>query len=318
MIETPQKEWNRKTLEYVGSINRFVEKGLRDGWDAVGKEPEDPGRTHLIEDALSAVRLANSEGRLKELREYWPPAHEPFIDILDANGQSIPLVHILPDKSIVAWIGAPYEGGRAFQIQGESISELPDTPFFGVCPNRRYFGYSLPAGVKVTDGWHGPQTVMCPWPTGKENIPLGFDVKEFSTHPIVSRLIPFPDGNRVLLISEDGIFVISSEKSTRLLPTEANLAEHFAWLNNEYPGDNLSMPLSMEHGAVSKNGKLIAVGSQDSSHLVFDENLSLVGDVGNFSEYPHYALFSSDNDLLAFNSCHSAQLFLFPRISFPD
>ncbi len=38
--------------------------------------------------------------------------------------------------------------------------------------------------------------------------------------------------------------------------------------------------------------------------MVFDENLSLIADVGNRSEYPHYALFSSDDSMVAFNSCH--------------
>lgn len=32
--------------------------------------------------------------------------------------------------------------------------------------------------------------------------------------------------------------------------------------------------------------------------------LTLVGNVGNRSDYPHYALFSSDDSMLAVNSCH--------------
>ena len=60
----------------------------------------------------------------------------------------------------------------------------------------------------------------------------------------------------------------------------------------------------MEHGAVSRDGRFVAVGCQDSSHLVYDDQLELIGDIGNQSEYPHYAVFSADQSMIAFNSCH--------------
>lgn len=302
--EDPQQEWKRKTLEYVGSINAFVERGLRDGWEDVGLEPADPGRDHLADSALDAVRTANEKGRLHQLRASWPPANEPFICVLGERGQSIPVVHILPDKSIVARIGAPYINGKVVQIQGDSVTDLEDVEFFGVSPNRRFFGFATPAGVRVTDGWGGRDVVTFAWPKGTENIPKGFTIKKWETQPTYSRIIPFPDANRVLLVSNGGVFVVSPEECTRLLPTEADMKEHFKWLQEEYPDDDLTINLSMEHGSVSKNGKLIAIGSQDSSHLVFDETLSLIGEIGNRSDYPHCAIFSAKDDVIAFNSCH--------------
>lgn len=82
------------------------------------------------------------------------------------------------------------------------------------------------------------------------------------------------------------------------------MKEHFEWSLKECSDDELSLYLSMEHGAISKDGKLIAVGCQDSSHLVFNDQLELVGNVGNQSEYPHYAAFSDDQSMIALNSCH--------------
>ncbi len=299
-----QEEWQRKTIQYVESVNAFIERGLVNGWDNAGAEPIDPGRDHLAQDVISAVRKANANGQIESLRKLWPPAHAPLISLLEESGQSIPVVCILPDNSIIARLGAPYESGKTIHIMGDSVHDVDDVLFFGRSPNRRYFAIARPDGVQILDGWNGPQVEFCPWPTGLEGIPEGFDVEPFDAPPTPTRLIPFPDGTRVLLVSSEGIFVLSSDQAARLLPQTGQMKEHFEWLREEYPDDDFSMELSMEHGAISHNGKLIAVGSQDSTHLLFDENLTIIGDIGNLSEYPHYSMFSSDDSVVAFNSCH--------------
>jgi hypothetical protein len=60
----------------------------------------------------------------------------------------------------------------------------------------------------------------------------------------------------------------------------------------------------MEHGAVSNDGALIAVGEQSSQHLLFNAALQQVLEVPPGSEYPHYACFSADDSVVALNSCH--------------
>lgn len=299
-----QEEWRSKTIEYVQSINTFVERGLRDGWKNTGKEPSDPGRNHLVGDVIAAIREANRNGHVESLHKLWPPAHEPLIPVLKENGQAVPVVCVLPDRSIVARIGAPYEPGKTVHIVGDSVREIDDVGFFGRSPNRKYFAFARPDGVYVTSEWGGPHLSHFPWPTGREGMPNGFEIGPFHDPPTPTRLIPFPDGNRVLLVSSNGIFVLNSDHAIRLLPTTEELQKHFEWMRKEYPDEELSMTLSMEHGAISHDGKLIAIGSQDSTHLIFDENLQIVGDIGNRSEYPHYALFNSHASMVALNSCH--------------
>ncbi|EKU99859.1 hypothetical protein Lepto7375DRAFT_1940 [Leptolyngbya sp. PCC 7375] len=304
VFNSPQAEWRTKTLQYVAAINAFVEVGLRDGWDQAGEEPEVPDREHLANAAIDAVRQANQTGNLVRLREQWPPAHQPFIHLLQENGQSIPMVCILPDSSILARIGAVYESGRVVHIVGDTVSDVPDVEFFGCGPNRRYFAIAAPPGIHITDGWNGPITAICPWPTGLEGIPDSFDAVPLNAPPNPTKLIPFPDGTRVLLVSADGIFVLSPEGASRLLPRKSEIQEFFEWLQENHPDDDLSLDLSMEHGTLSKDGRLIVVGAQDSFHLVFDAQLNLISEIGPHSEYPHYALFSADESMMAFNACH--------------
>ena len=302
--QTTQKEWRQKTLQYVEAVNNFVDRGLSEGWDNAGDEPTIPDRDHIVQKVISAVREANANGEIESLRELWPPAHEPLVGVLEKNGQAISVVCILPDNSILARLGAPYEYGRTVHIVGDAVHEIEDVDFFGRSPDRKFFAISRTDGIQIRIGWNGPQVAFCPWPTGLEGIPEGFKVDPFDAPPTPTRLIPFPDGKRVLLVCGEGVFVLSSDKAVRLLPTVDQLKEDFEWSQKEYPDDDLSIGISMEHGAISHDGKLIAVGSQDSTHLLFDENLALIGDVGNRSDYPHYSLFSSDDSIVAFNSCH--------------
>ncbi len=299
-----QEQWKAKTIEYAEAVNVFIEKGLKDGWDSAGSEPKDNGREELVPHLIKAIKLANDSNELEALRNDWPLAHSPLIPILEKNGQSIPKVCFLEDGSIVARIGAPYESGYTVIIKNDQVSTLPNVDHFGRSPDRKYFAYTTKSGIRITNGWLGDEVCLCPYPKGDEGIPVGFKVDQFDKPPTPTSLIPFPDGKRVLYVSQEGIFVLEEKVAVRLLPTTGDMKEHFEWLNKEYPGDELSMNLEMDHGAISPCGKFIAIGSQDSQHLIFDDKYQLVADIGNQSEYPHHALFSKNSDMVAFNSCH--------------
>ncbi len=304
---SPQQKWRDLTLNYVKAVNEYVEKGHQDGWDTAGPEPEDPGREDLVESLLEAIRRANFAGDtsdIEKLRNDWPPAQRPLIEILEKQGQSLPLVYLLPDDSILLRIGSEYQKGKTVRISGDEVYELEEVGFFGRSPNRRYFAISRKEGVEIIDGWEGPQVTMCLWPTGLENIPKGYEVNPLTKPPTPTRLIPFPDGTQVLIVSDDGIFVSSPTSVKRIHPTQEDLRVEFDYELEDDPDEELTVSISMAHGAISNSGDLIAVGSQDSTHLVFDRNFNLIANIGNLSEYPHYSLFSSDDEMIVFNSCH--------------
>ena len=188
----PQQEWRRKTLDYVRAINAYVADAHAKGGEDVGPWPEDPGREHLAEHALAAVRRANAAGGdFAGLRDRWPPAHRPLIPLLEENGQGIPVVCLLDDGSVVARIGYG-DGGRTVHIRGDAVADVPDVGFFGRGPGRRYFAAAEANGVAVTDGWRGPRVALCPWPTGREDVPEGVVVRPLDGPPIPTRLVPFP------------------------------------------------------------------------------------------------------------------------------
>ncbi len=299
-----QRLWKERVIAHAQAVNAYVERGRTEGWENVGAEPEHPDVSHLVEAAIDAVRQANRRQQTDSLRESWPPTHGPLIPLLEQNGQSIPTLCFLDDHSVLARIGSPYEEGRTVRLIGKEVEELPGYGFFGRCPGRRYFAICGPDGVEIRDGWRGPAKVICPWPKGTEGIPKGLPVAPLDAPPTVTAVIPFPDGLRALVASPEGVFVLSETHAVRLLPTEPGIRDFAEWSLKEHPDDSPIPDLSMEHAAISPSGRLIAAGSQDSRHLVFDEHFAVVADVGPMSEYPHYAIFSDDESLIAVNSCH--------------
>jgi len=176
--ETPQQEWQRKTRGYAAAVNNFVEKGLRDGWDNAGAEPAPSGREHLVSDLLKALKRNSKKSPPQSIAELWPPAHAPLVEpAIKAQGQSVPVLALLDDGSIIARIGASYHDGHVVKITQQGIHKIPDLNYFGQGPNKRYFAIPKTDGVSIIDGWDGPETCFCPYPTGLEDVPEGYVVQ---------------------------------------------------------------------------------------------------------------------------------------------
>ena len=308
--ETPSQEWTRKTFAYAKAINAYVKEGQEKDWEGMGPQPEATGREHLIDGLLETLKENNKSQAPDSLSHLWAPAHAPLApDIIKDHGQALPSIALLSDGSILARIGSTYEDkGYVAHIKDGKISTIPGVSFFGQGPNKRYLAVVKDNGVSVTDGWQGDETAFCPWPTGLEDLPPGYDVPARKAPPGIDRLIPFPDGTRVLLIGQDGIYVLSRQKACRLLPTRDALKEHFEYEKERHadkPSEiDWNMHLDMTHGAISHNGDMIAAGSQDGDHRIFNANCEVIAEVGPQSSYPHNAVFSQDDKMVALNACH--------------
>jgi hypothetical protein len=273
------RRWRDEGSRYAREWNSFVERLGRVGPEQAGEVPQDP-RSDLAQTVLEAVREANESGELARLREQFPPAYDPFLDLLGENGQTIgPLVWLESGK-IVARVRGLREPAKAYLIEDLHIETLPGILSFGRSPDRRYFAVARDSGIAIHDGWDGPQTTNLDWPT----IGTREGLAEFS------RLIPFPDGRRVLLGNRDAIVVLGPHERTILFPRDEDGMED-CWLNNP-------------HGAVSPDGSLIAVGDRlTGAHLIFDDRYELVGKVaGLVDTAPCHASFSNDGRFLALSS----------------
>lgn len=299
-----QQQWQQAVIAYAKAINHYVAQGRTQGWDNL-EEPVAPATEHLLPAWQAALQAINQpyvdEQQRRAFRSDWPPAHLPLVPLLEQHGQGIASVLMLDDGSLLARIGMPHEKGQVVRIDGRTVTPVIGVEHFGRCPQRRYFALANAEGIRVTDGWGGPQVARMAWPHGLEGLPRGYPFEPFDLPPTPSALIPFPDGQRVLLVSGEGIFVLTGERATRLLPQQQTILDDLA---EGIDPDDIALGLSMEHGAVSPDGRLLVIGEQGVRHLVLDDQLQVVAEVGPVGEYPHFALFNQRGDHLILNACH--------------
>jgi len=307
-----EDKWRKGVLDYASGINAYVEEGERLGWENVSRDPPDlePSVQKHAGKVLKAVRDANAEGQAVGLAERLPPSHRGLVDMLDEKGQSLRGVILLPNGDILLRTGAPYQEGRVWQISGDTAAALSDDiSFVGTSADKRWFAIAKLDGIHITDGWNGVAKLKLAWPKDYGALPEGVDparVEQPSFPSMPTELIVFPEGDRVLLVSSQGSWVIGADKADCLMPTAAAIKDWYDYIIKDgEPGEMVSFNIDMEHGAVSPDGKWLIVGGQDSSHTVLSaETLQPVAEIDQMSEYPHYAQFTEDSAYVAVNSCH--------------
>mgnify|MGYP000247337997 CR=1 FL=1 len=299
-------QWTKKTKAFVKGVNDFVERGLRDGWENAGSEPEEDGsRAALAVAVLDAVRRANEADNVNGLRQRFPPAHAPFVAMLDDVAQSVGPVLFLEDGAVVARLGAPYEEGSVVIVRGDDVETLDGIQMFGRSHDRAVFAYVTAEGFKTTQGWDGRVIARFQRPTGNKGFPEDLVEQAGDWDPIVETLIPFNDGKRLVVVGPGGVFLLTESSASRLFPRPESIRELASWMLEDNPDEPVDVRMDMVHAALSPDEKYVVVGAQDSNHLVlFADDGHLVANIGSVGEYPHHAAFSADGSVVAFNACH--------------
>jgi len=264
-IEKASERWIREGLAFKKDLNAYVRRIYEVGHENAGTEPEET-RKDMAPLVTRAIVQLNRENRTKELRKLFPPSYEPF-DYEDI-GDTVAPVFALSDGRVLA--GA---NGTIYACSDKIEDQHVRT--FGASHDRRFFA-KLTKEITVHEGWDA---------AARTRIALSSRL----AHAGELTLTPFPDGERVLVSSDAGIFIVSEKKSTQLYPQKGKA------------------DLSYPHAALSPDAKTIALGCQDSAHLVFrdfDGEWSLAAEIEPASEYPNAAGFHDARPLVALASCH--------------
>ncbi|MNT17548.1 hypothetical protein D3C72_1527000 [compost metagenome] len=118
-------------------------------------------------------------------------------------------------------------------------------------------------------------------------------------------LIPFNNGQRVLLRNPTGIYLLGDHGVQRLHPQTFDEDGPYTWPKNQSAEDHGTMlALDMLHMTLSPDERYIAVGDQDSVHILLNAEGQVLRRYEPLSSYPHHATFSHDSAQLFANSCH--------------
>jgi hypothetical protein len=274
-----QKEWNLKGEKYAAAINEMIEFGEKNGWENwKGKEPEDK-REHLTDAVISLLKKANKENKVDEFRENFPPSHSPIIKYLEKKSQSIEQFCFVDNQKIAFVTGAAYQKRQAYLLEGDSVFILnAEINAIGKSKQGNVFAMASQNKISTFQGWQGKV------------------IKEFNLNKTsgygITELIPFNDGFKVLLVTSEGIYIVSETEEKLIHPTNDENEED--WTPN----------IDMENATLSNNNQFIVVGDQCYDHRIYDLSGNRIGSIGPQSSYPHFCLFSKDDSQLITNSCH--------------
>lgn len=274
-----QEEWNAKGEQYAKEINEMVEFGEKNGWENwKGKEPEDK-RDHLAAEVIRQLKLANLENRVERFRNDFPPSHAPLISFLEKQAQSIEQLHFINDQKIVFLQGTAYQKRQAYILNNDQILELDiNIKAIGKSKQNNIFAIATESKISTFKGWEGEL------------------IREFTLNVTakigITELIPFNDGNKLLIVTSEGIYLVSENEEKLIHPL------------NEGNEEDWSSNIDMENATLSNDNSYIVVGDQCYDHRILDANGNTLGSIGPQSSYPHFSLFSKDDSQLITNSCH--------------
>lgn len=281
--------------------------------------PSDP-RKAAAATVLQLARVVNThadEDLADRFRQRFAFAPDAFVRHAADAGRFIGPVFALEDGRVLARIGAPYDDTAHWvALQGLRHIPLPALRGLGRSPNRRCFAQSDGEHVTTHDGFDGPVIARFALPQGNEALPAQVVVSPGPLGQLCDELIPFNDGQRVLLRNPTGVYLLHAEGAAgasspvqRIHPQTFDEDGPYTWPKNQQDesvnGAEVTMlALDMLHMALSPDERYIAVGDQDSVHILLNARGQVVRRYEPLSSYPHHTTFSHDGTQLLANSCH--------------
>lgn len=302
-------KWREEGERYAHDINQFVHKGLTDGWDQAGNEPAEDTRSVLAAKVYKMIRRANEQGELAELRAQLPAATWPLERQFQKEMQAVRGIHFISDDEVVFSTGSPWESNTVVTVKQEALSVFDAYSLVGASPDNQFHALAGKQGITIMQSMNsalqGEVIAELTWRelNGKiQALDPDFSVLNLDSleqELPLEEVIPFNGGQALLLVSSQGIFLArqAGEEPWGVKLLHPDL--------EEYKEDEMeSIEIDMAHGAVSADGRWIALGSQGSDHLLYDITTGQVHSFNTESSYPHYATFTKDQRSVWYNACH--------------
>ncbi|MFD1244996.1 hypothetical protein [Paralysiella testudinis] len=276
-----QQQWQQQGADYARAINEMLAFASQHGWDAwTGEEAQDL-RAPLAKQVLQLLREANRNNNTAAFRVAFAPALAPLVEYIGEQGRYIEPAVALDAQTVLLMVGAPYETRQAYLVADGRCQALPaDIVALGAAKQGEVVAVARAAQIELRRGWDGAVLAVFDYHVGDAGI---------------TRLLPFNDASAVLVVSNAGIDLLSSQGCRHLCPDDE---ERLEWDDGE------PIYIDMENANLSHDNRLLCVGAQDTEHKLLDAQGQYLGQIGPQSSYPHFCLFAADDSHVLSNSCH--------------
>ncbi|MEP2718708.1 WD40 repeat domain-containing protein [Pseudophaeobacter sp.] len=310
--------WNAQGRAFAG-FNSAELTEFHQGRKDLPDLKEDPRTPEMGATVLSKVVELNEEGRAKEVRAMFDPAHSPFIAEMEKSQRGMTFCAILGPDEFLVQQGTYYQETTTWHIRGKKISKAARLAAFAWSRNRQHFLTVLPDGrVTLAPGYGAEPVQDVMVVSGASFVPADLpdalkDAFEAPRDDLgLSHVAVSDDGSKILLCDANrGVVLLyksGSEWASQLIypAVHLSLVEDMREMLQE---DEEYRPwLDMLHATLSPDGRFVAVGHQSDGHHLVDiqdpASPKTYAMLGHLSEYPHDACFSDDSGQVAFNSCH--------------
>lgn len=305
------KRWITEGKQYKKQLNAFLDAIYKGG-----EGPEEPQETRgdLAEMVYHKAIELNKKGEHKKLRELFPPAYEPFQQFYDGIARSINQVIVLKDNTIVVRAGGNVyvDDGNVYVLENDKITEQKGVLAIGISANKEYVAKVTKNEIQVYQDWKGLPIATFKYPKGYGKATEKINVANFEEEGIlILNVEVFNDGKRVLLVTNNGVFILKTNESECILPTQEMLPEFIKEFYEEYEeSETFEVSLDYSHASLSPDNTKIATGFQMSEHFIFEDKengFEKTGTIQARSEYPHAVGFHDKLNHIALASCHYQQ-----------
>ncbi len=279
------ERWQTLSRGHAAEVNGRLRDGVPDAEPRSGDD-----RATLCDAVLDVVRSANAAGAIDELRCRFAPAHAPFVKWVGEHGQPVGPVFMLEDGRVAVVSGAPWRRPRAWVATQESVEPLLGVFALGRSSNRNMYALGRADGVYLTEGWGGPSTTVLPWPTSYGPGHPDMQVPMRDGRPSVTELVPFDDGQRAVMISPSGVFLLTPQGSVLVHPAAEDVGRYI----DEDGDEAFPLDLVAVHADLSSDQAHMVVGDQASPHRVLSAEGALIAAIEPAFGQPQCAAFTID------------------------
>lgn len=302
--------------------------GQQGSGDPLPDDPRGASAATVLQLARVVSRQAD-EALTERFRQRFAFAPDAYAALASEQGQCIgPVFQLADGAGTVLRRGADYSPDVHWvQLQGPAHTPLPALKGLGRSHDGRCYAQSDGTHITTHQGFGGPQIAQLPLPQGNEGLPTALGLSAGALGQRCDELIPFNDGQRALLRNPTGVYLLTPGGVQRIHPQEFEEDGPCSWPKNQLQegaengadasddgedddqdgGDENTGPrqlaLDMLHMALSPDERHIALGDQDSMHILLDAQGRVLRTLMTES-YPHHTRFSHDGALLWANSCH--------------
>lgn len=261
------ERWQSLCRGHAQTLN----EGLRRGIHAPLASSADD-RASLAGAVLEIVAEANEAGETVALRGLFTPAYHPFVEGLEDRAEPVGTLLLLDDGRVAVVAGGSRRRLQAWLVTPDSSEPLVGVFALGRSSNRRIIALGRPDGVHLARGWGGPIQTVIPWPDAYGPAHPEMPVPTNDHYARVTALLPYNDGERVIIVSRSGIFAATSTSSALIHPSPADLGGYV----DEDGDEAFPLDLASVHASAAPNSDLLVVGDQDSPHRILTSDGDLL------------------------------------------